>query len=523
MKAFAIFLATYTCLAALGAGVALSPSPAAAAARGGISTAPADDPSAQCASPAWPEYDEIVLVVEKKLMDTIGGFFRPAVPLSAATWITSIGRLRRAAKEAGQTDFPPLPQVADLAKPLSRQEAVDLLVRGMFPENVTPQFNSEMIASQISDYGRVDVTFQRSIALAAEHGLIPDPLQPTAPADRAFGARLLVRVMPWTAAVSEKSVFEDEIRRAVSLHIFYLTHELQDTAPITTAILARAIARARVYLSSSVRSALPPLPVDSPDHHFLTRLEATKMVVSGLVADSRINPETADFGRAVLDPAVQQAIYLVRSGGVATAFADGAHIADADQLPIGVASYKGWIPNLEMENGCFNPMRGASVGYCAALLSRATRLPGEYTGVILDMTGLRAHARNPSVWVIGDGPEQNARAAKVYPVENHMPTQLFYTAPGIVGYCGSIDDAVAGRAGSRPFIIKAINWQHYRSDGTVESGGGVMKELDRNSTFPGMWALVISDQDAQMLSHLDRIEMLLRTGKVTVVHPDFKL
>ncbi|MCA1595324.1 MAG: hypothetical protein LC772_02705, partial [Chloroflexi bacterium] len=370
--------------------------------------------------------------------------------------------------------------------------------------------------------------YQQSVTLAAEKLFLPNPLRPTAPADRAFGAEILARALP-LYPYAPPGPFSDEIQKALAMHLFYSNGRFSDGS-VTTAELARALSRARMYLPADLVPDLPPLPLGSTDRHPLTRGQAIAMVVDGLVADAHFNTRLAAAGASVVDSDARVA-YALGPQMYLSSFKDAASVARPLLGPIAVATYKGWIPNISTEPGELDPNSPSSLGYVCTLLSRAVVRPGDYTGIIIDMSSLTPLDRAGGMWILnaGDTVDKEQPAVLVYPSSAHLPVRPFFSAPGALAYYGTIESAEAGRAGRHPLIIHALDWAKYdwsitHGDPGLRRGGGTAVPLDHFHFVRGTPPLILlSPEDAHKLQELDHRSLLLRTARVALVQSNWSL
>ncbi|HET6386978.1 MAG TPA: hypothetical protein VFJ58_26620 [Armatimonadota bacterium] len=499
-------------------------------ARPAVKPALASKPVQPHTSESWPAYDEIQLVVERHLMPIENGYFAPASPLTAGEFTAALKRLQKEYLWRGVTGLPAVAPAADPAQALTREQAVDLLVKAMLPADAAVTWTPQMLVSAVLDIGQTDPAYQKSAALAAEKLFLPNPLRPTDPADRAFGADLLARAFPWGTAVPHSGVFKDEIRKALSMHLFYDAHQFPDSEPVTMAVLARAILRARMYISPSVWTELPDLPFDSADHKPLTRAQAVAMVVRGLVPDYHFNSRLASMGAQIVDPDAR-VVYALTPQTYLAKFHDENKIPTPLMGPVAVGAYKGLLPNLSSEPGQMEPNSVATMGYAANLLARAVNKPGDYTGIILDMSKLKPLERAGGMWVLnaGDSTTDEPKPILIYPSSSHLPIGPFFAAPGAFAYYGDVQGAEIGRAGDNPLIIHPLDWARYdwsnfSGQPGLRRGGGTDVPLTNYPFVHGTPPLILlAPEDAQKMQDLDTTDLLLRTGKVALVQPDWSM
>lgn len=480
-------------------------------------------------SPLWPQYDEIKQVVEGHVMST-GPYFDPAAPLTAGAMIDTIGRIRAEYIHHGLPLTASLPTVANRAQPLTRAEAVDLLVKAILPPAETSTWSPNALSNAVLDIADVLPADQHSVALAAEHMFIPNPLRPQDAADRAFGASIAARALPWDNVPPASGPMADDIRKAISMHLLYSAGPFAESAPITTAQLARAVARARMYVPSELWPELPDPPVASTDAHPLTRAEVISMVVSSLVADNRFNTRLANLGTPIEDPDARVAFALGPQMYLSS-LDDAADIPSINRPAIAVATYKGWLPNLATEPGKLMPNEQATMGYVATLLARAVHRPGDYTGIVIDMSGLKPIGRAGGMWVLNAGKSAAAElpAEQIYPASGHAPVRPFFSAPGALAYYGDVGSASRGRAGFNPLVIHALDWAQYdwtslNGEPGLRRGGGVNVPLTTFHFVHGTPPLIlVSPDDARKMQDLDHSSLLLRTARVALVQPNWSM
>jgi hypothetical protein len=382
-------------------------------------------------------------------VDTSGGF-NPADPLTAGALSDAIVNVRKAWIHQGASGFPPMPAIAQRSARLTREEAVDMLVQAMISPGQTPTWSEDTLSQIVVDYGDVQPDYKNSVALAAQHFLIPNPLRPTDQANWAFGAAILARALPWDKYVPKSGPFVDEIRKALSMHLLYTTSMFPASSPVTAAELGRAIERTRMYTPHDRWLDLPDLPLSSIDKKPLTRAEAIDMITTGLIADRHFDPRLAAAGDPVTDPDA----VVPYSMGPKTSLAsldDASRISSDVRGPIAVAVYKGWLPNLPTEPGKLCPEEQASLGYVATILARAVDRPGDYTGVVIDMSQLKPIDRAGGMWILnaGDSPTEAIQPVQIYPFPGHIPVRPFFAAPGSLGFYGHLGDA-GRQADERP-------------------------------------------------------------------------
>ena len=479
-------------------------------------------------SPLWAAYDEIKLVVDRHVMAT-GPFFEPAQPLTAGIFVDSLQKLRGILAHEGRTDLPPMPGVASRAYTLSRQQAVNLLVLATVPRGAVPTWSPEVLSEAVLDFSDVAPNYQKNAALAAERFYLPNPLRPADPADRAFGASILARALPWGGSVPSSGPFVDEIRKALSIHLLYADGEFNENATVTTAEVAHAILRARTYLPHDEWIDLPDMPVTSANRRPLTRAEVISLAVQGLVDDSRLSSHLASANRMV-DSDTNVALAIGPTMYLAP-FDDHNSIPGAAKQTIAVATYKGWLPNLPSETGKVGANALATRGYLANILARAVVRPGDYTGIIIDMSRLKPLARAGGMWVMNAGlsTTDEVKAQLVYPYNAHAPVRPFFSVPGALAYYGDEQTASMGRAGAHPYVVHALDWAQYdwtnlHGPSGLRRGGGLEVPLNTFHFVHGTPPIIlISPDDAQKMIEFDHTSLLLRRARVALVQPNFSM
>ena len=473
--------------------------------------------------------NDIETAIERGILPPSARNLDPGDPLTIGFFADALKQLQGFLIKSGAHQLTPISDPENPREALSREKAVWLFSRAVLPAGTTPKWSRDRLVAAIPDYVSVQPEYQPAIAAAMERGLVAGPLRPTDDADVMFGAGLLDRAVPEAdLAPISKGSFPDEMRRAVSLHLIDAGSDEKD--PVTTGQLAKAIMRARDYLPQDCRAELPDLPVDSADPHHLTREDVVSMVVTGLVPDRRLgNRSNREDRDATVVYAIGFQDYLRGSAEYARGWQEASELPDEDQAPICLAAYKGWLPNANFDWGRLRPGVEATVGYAASILARATTAAGDYTGVVIDLSGLGSLERAGGMWVVaaGDDPLNPVDATRIYPSPDYPPLQPFQTAPGTIGYYGDIASAKLGRVGSNPLIIKALDWARYdwsrvHGEPGLRRGGGVAVPLDHFNFVRGTPPLIlISQADAERLQQADQDSLVVRKFRVGLVHPNF--
>jgi hypothetical protein len=266
----------------------------------------------------------------------------------------------------------------------------------------------------------------------------------------------------------------------------------------------------------------------------LTRLDVIRMAVHCLVADSRLETFAAGSDGTVVDPDVNVVFYSSPHDYLSR-YSDAGALDDGDLLAVGTAAYKGWIPNQDSDGGRLKPDAPASMAFAACVLARAlarfTLDSTEYTGILIDMRRLDFIPRASAMWILSGGdPECGCGdIRKIYPDAAHPQSGPFYTAPGVLGYYGTCEEAMAGRAGSHPLVICALDWAQCdwsgnQSEPALRRGGGNGAPITHFSFTRGTPPLIlISSEDASRLQQFDRRTLLARMGRVAMVHPGWEM
>ena len=210
--------------------------------------------------------------------------------------------------------------------------------------------------------------------------------------------------------------------------------------------------------------------VENPNSS-ISRQQAVKMLVTSVFTPDQIELIGKQCGGAGL--------YLCD-------FADAGDVASWAEQSMAVAVYEGWISDRYR----LYPKEDATREFIASLLARAFPDPSASTGLVVYVSdpGFR---RAMSVQIVSDDPASEA----VYPAGDAMPSICFSSAPGIVSFSSSLNEAKERRVGPNPLEVAATRVQKGKG-GRIQvvlpaSEAAKVIEADRQGLFLKTWRVAI--------------------------------
>ena len=317
------------------------------------------------------------------------------------------------------------------------------------------------------DYRRSALHLMLALVLAALLCLLFPKTVTAATAD--IGKQMVMDVQ--VPADAEGCAFEQEVGVALKLGYMNLIDEgFNPAGEVLAKDFVACVGRGMAKVGLPVEGQPTPDDPEAP----ITRQQAVKLLVTSIL--------TADQIELICRWCGGPRLYL-------SDFFDADDVASWARPYYTVAVYNGWIPDAST----LSPEEAASREYVAALVARAFPDPDDFSGlaVYVDTPDFR---RAQLVQLVSDGLGSSPQI--LYPDPGNMPSYAFFGAPGIVSYCGSLEEAKERRVGSNPLGVVAAE----------------VRKGDR-----GAVQVVLSPDDAVKVWGADATGLFRRTWKVAII------